>query len=188
MRQSYNSLVERQTIYIIYVTRLDKKKWCRSKKIIIKVPAIQKCSTISVFGWKLHIRIALTELIPNITFLFEFDQVFWWKSSKYWEHRKNKKFASVCKNLEFRPFSLTVTFWIWYIRICHRKLSLIMCLWATKSKIPVLKNFDKSRWATSWTTFLANLSPPWFWNFSPIVIRHSNRHLKLNKSMHRFFL
>ena len=140
------------------------------------MPAIQKRSTILVFGWKIHIPIALTELIPNITFLFEFDQVFGWKSSKYWEHQKDKGFASLWGNLRFHPFPLTETFWIWYIRIHHRKLSLIMCLWATKNKIPMLKNFDNSRWVTSWTTFLANLSPPWFWNFYPIVIRHSNHH------------
>ena len=158
-----------------------KIKWC-------KVPAIQKSSTISEFCRKLHILILLTELILNITFLFEFDQVFGWKSSKYWEHQKTKGFGSLWGNLRFRPLPLTVTFWIWYIRIQHRKLSLIKCLWAIKNKIPVLKNFDKSRWAISWTTFLANLSPPWFWNFSPIFIRHSNRHLKLKKSTHRFFL
>ena len=89
---------------------------------------------------------------------------------------------------DFVLFHSNVTFWIEYIRIQHRKLSIIMCFWATKNKISVLKNFDQSTWARPWFTFLANLSPLWFWIFSPIVIRHSNRHLKLNKSTHRFFL
>ena len=62
-----------------------------------------------------------------------------------------------------------------------------MYFWVTKTKIPVLHNFDKSKHLAKWATSLANLSPPWFWNFYPIVIRHSNRHLKLNKSTYRFF-
>jgi hypothetical protein len=40
-----------------------------------KVRVIQKSSTISVFGRKLHSQILLTSLIPNITFLFEFEQL-----------------------------------------------------------------------------------------------------------------
>jgi len=51
-----------------------------------KLRAIQKSSTILVFDWKLHTPILLIELIPNITFLFEFDQVFEEKLSKYEEH------------------------------------------------------------------------------------------------------
>ena len=177
--------------YTIWIRKFNKTLLLfiyRRFHLFSKVPAIQKRSTILVFGWKIHIPIALTELIPNITFLFEFDQVFGWKSSKYWEYQKNKGFGSLWGNLRFRPLPLTVTFWIWYIRIQHRKRSIIMCFWATKNKIFVLKNFDQSTWARSWFTFLANLSPLWFWIFSPIVIRHSNRHLKLNKSTHRFFL
>jgi hypothetical protein len=51
-----------------------------------KVRAMQKSSNILVFDWKLNIPILLIELIPNITFLFEFDQVFEEKLSKYEEH------------------------------------------------------------------------------------------------------
>jgi len=80
------------------------------KQQIYKVPAIQKSSAISVFDRKLHILILLTELIPNITFLFEFDQVFEEKFSKYGEHKKIEKFTSLSENLRFQPLPLTLNF------------------------------------------------------------------------------
>ncbi len=145
-------IVQQTTLYM---------KWDR-KIYKSKVRAIQKSSAISAFGRMLHILILLIELIPNITFLFEFDQVFEEKFSKYGEQKKIEKCASLWENLRFWLFPLILNSWIWYIRIHHQKLSLIMCFWAAKNKSPVLHNFGKSKRTTSWTAFLANLSPPWF--------------------------
>jgi hypothetical protein len=71
-----------------------------AKPFRCKLPAIQKSSAISVFDRKLHILILLTELIPNITFLFEFEQVFEEKFSKYGEHKKNRKIYIIVRKLE----------------------------------------------------------------------------------------
>jgi len=89
--------------------------------------------------------------------------------------------------LRFHPLSFTEAFWILHIWIPHEKLSLIMYFWIIESKMTVFHNFSKNRHSTKWVISLVDLSPPWFWNFSSIIIRHSNRHLKQNKSMHRFF-
>ena len=80
-----------------------------------------------------------------------------------------------------------IFFRTWYILIPHGKLGLIAYFWVTKSKQAAFHDFDKSKYSTQWPPTLANLSPPWFWNFSQIFIRCSNRHSKTNKSTHRFF-
>ena len=137
-----------------------------------KVHAIQKWSTILEFRWKLHIPIDLTALIPNITFLFDFDQVLMEKSSKYWAPEKHMKFALLWENLRFHPISFIEAFWILHIWIRHQKLSLIMYFWIIKNKMIVFHNFGKNRHSTKWVISLANLSPPWFWNFFTIIIHH----------------
>ena len=149
--------------------------------------AIQKWSTILEFRWKLHIPIDLTALIPNITFLFDFDQVLMEKSSKYWALQKHMKFTLSWENLRFHPLSFTEAFWILHIWIPHQKLSLIMYFWIIKTKMTVFHSFCKNRHSTKWVIPLVDLSPPWFWNFSSIIIHYSNRHLKANKSTYRFF-
>jgi hypothetical protein len=72
--------------------------------MINKVPAIQQSSTISVFDRKLHILILLTELIPNITFLFEFDQVFKNKFQNTESIKKSKNLHPYEKTQDFDPF------------------------------------------------------------------------------------
>jgi hypothetical protein len=151
------------------------------------VPAIHKSSTISVFYWKRHILIDLVALIPNITFLLDFDHVLMEQSSKYWELQKHMKFALSWENLRFHPLPFVEAFWILHIWNPHRKLSLIMYFWVIKNEMTVFHNFGKNRHSTKWVISLVDLSSPWFWNFFSIIIRHSNRHLKLNKSTHRFF-
>lgn len=94
-----------------------------------KARAHKKSSSMLEFRWKLHILIDLAALIPNITFLFDSDQVSMEKSSKYWEFQKHMKFGLSLENLRFHPLPFTAAFWILHIWIPHQKLSLIMYFW-----------------------------------------------------------
>jgi len=82
----------------------------------MKVETLLRCARLKnralslLFFLKLHIRIALIELIPNITFLFEFDQVEGGNLRNTESTKKTKDLHHFEENLDlilFRSLSLS---------------------------------------------------------------------------------